>query len=248
MTPTALNRVVSFTSVVCLLLVWQLYSIQVDNATLMPSVLDVFDRLIYLLSDLRTYQILATSVLRLLLSLSIAVVFGMTLGLLSGVNQQLEAFMHPIVVSIRTLPVISIIIVFLILFGNTITLYLIVLLLLFPIIYQAVMDGVKQTDPLLVDVVRLDSTHSNLDVLRLVYLPLSIPHLRTALIDAVGLGFKVLIIAEFFAQTKISIGREIYVSRANLAFSNVFAWTLLLLFFVLIMNKVVHRILSPNIS
>ena len=248
MTTSTLNRLVSSASIVLLFLVWQIYSVQVGNATLMPSVGDVFKRLIALLSDWDTYQILATSVLRLLLSLGVAVILGMTLGLLSGINHQLEAFMQPIVVSIRTLPVISIIIVLLILFGNSITLYLIVLLLLFPIIYQSIMDGVKQTDPLLLDVVRLDSDHSNLDVLRLVYVPLSIPHLRTALIDAVGLGFKVLIISEYIAQTKVSIGREIYISKVNLAFSDVFAWTLLLLFFVLILNKIVQTILTPNIT
>ena len=246
MTRTKAKTLYSSIAIVLLFALWQGYSISVGNPTLMPSVPDVMIRLWDLLQSSSTYVTLLTSLGRLGISLAMAIVLGTSLGLLSGVSEALEAFLKPIIVSVRTLPVISIIIVFLILFGNTTTLYLIVLLLLFPIIYQAVMDGVKHTDPLLVDVVRLDSNHWNIDVLKRVYLPLSIPFLRTAVIDAVGLGFKVLIISEYIAQTKVSIGREIYESKVNLAFSDVFAWTLLLLGYVLLMELLVERILSPR--
>lgn len=214
----------------------------------MPDPIRVFNRFIELLLTKETYTVLLTSLSRLLLSLVLATFLGTLLGLLSGMNSKVEAFLKPIILTIRTLPIISIIIVILIIFGNTITLYIISLLLLFPIIYQAELDAVKNIDPLLIDVLKLESDDNNKNVLTLVYFPLSIPFLRTALIEAVGLGFKVLVVAEYIAQTKVSIGKEIYMARINLEFADVFAWTFMLLVFVLLIETVVEKLLSTRVE
>lgn len=238
----------STASILLLFLLWQIYAISVNNPTLMPHPLDVLQTLGVLLTQSDTYITIFTSLSRLLLSLLMATVLGTILGLLSGVNHNIEAFLRPLIITIRTLPVISIIVVILIIFGNTTTLYIISLLLLFPIIYQAVLDGVKNVDPLLIDVVRLECDDTNTVVLKNLYFPLSMPFLRSALIEAVGLGFKVMIVAEYIAQTNVSIGREIYVSKVNLAFSDVFAWTILLLLFVLIIEHLVEVLIQKTSS
>lgn len=210
----------------------------------MPDPFMVIKRFIELLQEQETYRILFTSLSRLLLSLLLATGLGMFFGLFSAINDQVEAFFKPIIVAIRTLPVISIIVVILIIFGNVITLYIISLLLLFPIIYQAELDGIRNIDSLLIDVLKLETNDINKDVVKHVYFPLSIPFLRTALIDAVGLGFKVLVVAEYIAQTQTSIGREIYMSKVNLDFTSVFAWTLMLLVFVLVIEIAVQKSLK----
>lgn len=240
------HTIFSASSILIIFIVWQLYSVSVNNPTLMPDPIKVFQRFFEMLVDKDTYVVVFTSLSRLLLSLIFATFLGTVLGLISGIHSSVEAFLKPIVVTIRTLPVISIIIVILIIFGNTITLYIISLLLLFPIIYQAELDGVKNIDPLLIDVLKLESDATNTNVLTLVYFPLSIPFLRTALIEAVGLGFKVLVVAEYIAQTKVSIGREIYMAKINLEFTDVFAWTIMLLLFVLLIELTVEKLLSTQ--
>lgn len=241
------NSLFSLSSILILFLLWQIYSIHVNNPVLMPGPVNVLKRLFELLTERDTYNVIFTSLTRLLVSLLLALILGTILGLFSGVNKKVESFLKPLIVTIRTLPVISIIIVILIIFGNTTTLYIISLLLLFPIIYQSVLDGVKHIDPLLIDVLKLEGNDTNYNTLRLVYLPLTIPQLRTALIDAIGLGFKVLVVAEYIAQTKVSIGREIYMAKINLEFADVFAWTFMLLVFVLVIEQVVEYILKPQI-
>lgn len=210
----------------------------------MPGPLSVLNRFFEMFLEKNTYLILFSSLYRLMISISLSAVLGTIFGLMSGVEKKVELFFRPLVSTLRTLPVISIIIVILIVFGNEITLYIISLLLLFPIIYQAVLDGVKNIDSLLIDVVKLDSSSRNYDALRMVYLPLSIPFLRSALIDAVGLGFKVLVVAEYIAQTNQSIGKTIYMHKINLEFTDVFAWTLMLLVFVLIIEGLVEKLLK----
>jgi NitT/TauT family transport system permease protein len=241
---TVLNTLFSTASIAFIFLVWQIYAISVNNPILMPDPFMVIKRFIELLQEQETYRILFTSLSRLLLSLLLATGLGMFFGLFSAINDQVEAFFKPIIVAIRTLPVISIIVVILIIFGNVITLYIISLLLLFPIIYQAELDGIRNIDSLLIDVLKLETNDINKDVVKHVYFPLSIPFLRTALIDAVGLGFKVLVVAEYIAQTQTSIGREIYMSKVNLDFTSVFAWTLMLLVFVLVIEIAVQKSLK----
>jgi NitT/TauT family transport system permease protein len=206
----------------------------------------VFNRLFELALSKQTYVILFSSLARMLLSLFLATFLGVFMGLVSGVNTKVEAFLKPIIITIRTLPVISIIVVVLIIFGNEITLYIISLLLLFPIIYQAELDGIKHIDPRVVDVLKLETKKVNKVVVFNIYLPLSIPFLRTALIDAVGLGFKVLVIAEYIAQTNSSIGKTIYMNKINLDFTGVFAWTIVLLIFVLVIEWIVERVLKTK--
>lgn len=231
-------------SLIVIFVIWQLYSISVNNPTLMPSPLIVLNRFVDMLGDRDTYMILFSSLGRLLLSLVIATLLGVVFGFLSAVNEKIEAFFRPIISTIRTLPVISIIIVILIIFGNVVTLYIISLLLLFPLIYQAELDGIRNIDSSLIDVLRLDTDQFNRDVFKNVYFPLSIPFLRTALIDCIGLGFKVLVVAEYIAQTNKSIGKEMYMYKVNLDFSGVFAWTLMLLIFVLVVEYLVEKLIK----
>jgi len=247
-TKPAHNILFSTASIILLFIIWQLYSISVNNPTLMPTPNSVLQRILTMFCEKETYIILFTSLGRLFLSLIMATVLGVTFGLLSGTNDKIESFFKPIIVTIRTLPVISIIVVVLIIFGNVITLYIISLLLIVPIIYQAELDGIKNIDQSLIDILRLDTDNVNKVVVKKVYIPLSIPFLRSALIDAVGLGFKVLVVAEYIAQTKVSIGRTIYMNKVNLDFTGVFAWTILLLLFVQLIEWVVERSLKYNIN
>lgn len=224
-----------------LLIVWQIYAIQVNNPYLMPEPLKVFIAFFSLLGDGDTYLILLTTLSRLLISITVSTFFGLTLGLISGVHYQVEALLKPIVVSLRTLPVISIIVVVLILYGNTMSLYIISFLLLFPLIYQSELDGIKNIDPSLLDVLRLDCENCSWPAVKLVFFPLAMPHLRTGIVQSAGLGIKVLVVAEYIAQTTRSIGRELYLNRINLEYAKVFAWTIILVILVVMIEHVVNR-------
>ena len=77
----------------------------------MPRPNQVFDSLKLLLVEWDTYIVILTTLKRLIFSMAISIFFGMVLGLISGVHYELEALLKPIVISLRTLPVISIVII-----------------------------------------------------------------------------------------------------------------------------------------
>lgn len=236
-----ISHSLSLLSVILVLVLWQLYARSVDNPYLMPDPISVFKELFNLLGTWSTYVIVLTTFKRLVISVAIATTFGLSLGLLSGMHYQLEALLKPIIVSLRTLPVISIIVIVLIMLGNTVSMYVVSFLLLFPLIYQAELDGVKNIRPILIDVLRLDCNKCSWGAIRMVFFPLALPHLRTGILQSAGLGIKVLVVAEFIAQTGISIGRELYFYKQNLEYARVFAWTIILIVIVLTVEHYVNK-------
>ena len=88
-------------------------------------------------------------------------------------------------------------------------------------------------DQSLIDVYKLEDNHF-MTGLTHCYLPLIQRSIKTSLLQSLGLGIKVLVMAEYLSQTRNSIGEELYLAKVNLAYDEVFAWTILLIILALI--------------
>lgn len=238
------KKLFSILSVALILVIWQLISLSWDDISFYPTPIRVITEFYNLITTGDTYIILLTTLKRLLIALAISTVLGTFFGLFSGLHHQVEGLLAPIVVALRTTPVISIVVILLMMYGNVVSLYIIVFLLLFPIIYQSELDGIKNIDKTLLEVLKLDCDRCNIRSVRMVFFPMALPHLRTGILQSIGLGIKVLVLAEFIAQTKISIGRELQFSKISLNYANIFAWTIILIIFVSVVEHYVNRYLK----
>ena len=65
---------------------------------------------------------------------------------------------------------------------------------------------------------------------------------------ATGLGFawKAGVAAEVIANTKMSIGAQIYDSKIYLDTLNLFSWTIVIIALSILLEKVVTKLLSPR--
>ena len=85
----------------------------------------------------------------------------------------------------------------------------------------------------------------NFEVVKKVYLPLTLPYVFTALLQSFGLGLKVLVMAEFISNAKHSIGYEIMLYKDHYNdMSYVYAWSIILIIFVLVVDyfvNIVHK-------
>ena len=68
--------------------------------------------------------------------------------------------------------------------------------MLFPLFYEVTFDSIKQIDPNLIDVLKLDETH-HLSSIRYVYLPSIKEQLFITVFQSLGLGLKVLVMSEY---------------------------------------------------
>lgn len=229
-----------FISICVILIIWTVWSFNVDNKLVAPSIIDTLQALGSILTSTKSYSYILGTVGRLIASVSISVLFGVVLGYLSGMFKRLEEYLYPIVTMLRTIPIIAIILIIWMAVGSNNSPIIIAFLIVFPISYQAVNDGVKELNKNeFMDVYKLD-TKLNLFVIMKVYLPLLSSYIKLALIQSIGLGVKVLVMAEFTAGTKNSIGLAILKANNAIEYNSIFAWTIILITFVLIIEFFVN--------
>lgn len=230
----------SFGSVFVIFLIWLLLSTIISNEIIMPSPQLTIKAFFDIFTKSSSLKAIAFTLFRLLVALIIASLLGITFGTLSGLNQKIRLILRPIISVLRTIPVISILVILLILFGFTLTPYLITLLMIFPLIFQAISDGIENIDQELIDVFKLEND-SLTDAVKYCYLPLIGSQIKTSLLQSAGLGIKVLVMAEYLSQTKFSIGNSLYLAKVNLDYASVFAWTLLLIIIAIIIEQFIRR-------
>lgn len=221
------NRLLSFGGVFAVFLVWIVASAVVANPMLLPTPWKTAEAFIGILTGRASLLAIGATTLRLVVAMGGASILGLCAGIAAGLVPGVYRFLRPVVTVLRTVPVISIVVIVLIVFGFASTPYVITFLMVFPILFQASADGIRRIDPELVDVFKLEDG-TLFGGLRHCYLPLIAADIRTALLQAAGLGVKVLVMAEYLAQTPHSVGNALYLSKVELDFGSVFAWTVLL--------------------
>jgi len=215
-------------SIFTMFLIWVIAYQAINHPIILPSPLSVLRAMIDIFTHQDTLTAFGLTIFRLLIAILISSVLGITLGILSGFKKNVATFMKPYVTILRTIPVISIVVILLILFGYEYTPYLITFLMVFPIIYSGVFEGIHQLDQELLDVYKLEQ-HDWKIALKFIYFPMISKYIFLSFLQSFGLGIKVLVMAEYLSQSKQSIGNAIYLAKINIEYDFVFAWTIILI-------------------
>ena len=227
--------------IIFIFILWHILSLLSNNDFIVPRISLTFEALYKTLLDKTTYLILGSTILRLFIAVFICFILGISLAILSNLSKNFESFFKPIVVLLKTLPVATVIIMLLVIIGRSYSPYFIIGVVVFPIIYEGTLSGFESINKDIKDEVKI-VTSNNLRVFFKVYLPLIFPNILTSLIQSFGLGLKVLVMAEFIAETNNSIG-EIIRFYKNLAETEyVFAWSIILVLFILIVDTIINVI------
>ncbi len=227
-------------SIFILFILWQLIYMIVNHPLLVPSIGSVFNAFIQILTHLNSLKIIGFTLLRLFLSILLSGILGISIGIFAGINPKLSFFLKPYVTILRTIPVISIVVILLIIFGYAYTPFLITFLMVFPIIFTSVHEGITHIDHELIDVYRLEEKNFFLAI-KILYFPMVKSHIILGLLQSFGLGLKVLVMAEYLAQTRTSIGNSIYLSKINLQYDSVFAWTVILILIATLLEYAIKK-------
>ena len=216
--------------------IWIILHASFKNDYIVPSVELTINALINLFKEKQTYLVLGLTLARLFVSISICFVLGVVLAVFSNLNYRIKAFFRPLIVLLKTLPIAVVIILLLIMFTREYAPLYIVGVVVFPLIYEATLSGLENIDNNIRDEVKMLSGNNGM-VVRKIYLPLTLPYIITSLIQSVGLGLKVLVMAEYISQPRYSIGNElVFYKDIAIKMEYVYAWSFILIFFVLIVE------------
>lgn len=224
-------------SILTIYLIFLLFYLIKKNNLIYPNPNDIIKEFFYLFTIISTYKAIAFTFLRLIICLLISFVIGFVLATLSYKNDFIKKYIEPFVLIFRTIPLVSIIVLLIIMFSAKTALYFIVCLMLIPVMYQNIYDGFNKINKEEVEAYSLESNF-NLRILFYIYVPETLKDIKTALIECVGLGFKVLVMAEFISNTKDSLGYYINNSyRLNVDMTNLYAYTLILVILSILLTK-----------
>jgi NitT/TauT family transport system permease protein len=127
--------------------------------------------------------------------------------------------------------------------GRVNSVYIIVFLVIFPIIFENIIGGVYSISDDILDAFALEPS-TLIQTFTYIYLPLTLSYIKIALLQSVGLGFKVLVMAEFIAQTRSSIGAKLYEASISIDYSTIFAWSIIIIGLAISIEISIHKIKS----
>ena len=152
-------------------------------------------------------------------------VSGFILGILTHVSKTLYSLLSPILKIIRAVPVVAIIILMYLFFSSATLPIFIVCLMVMPLIWQTVHDGLENTDKQLLEMAQVFQISYNKTIFT-IKLPLIVPSLITACVNALGLAWKSGVAAEVICLPQSSLGTMLWQGKGSVNFDEVYAVTL----------------------
>ncbi len=209
-------------SLMMLLALWD-WGSQLYGDLVLPSPLATFDTLAGLLAEGGAWQELAVTARRALAGFALSLAVGSVLGLLAGLSMTASMMSRPIVTVLVGMPPIAWLVLALLWFGaGDATPVFTVFIACFPIIFVGALQGTRTLDDQLKDVARAYRLPARM-TLTDVYLPHVLSYLFPAWIAALGMSWKIVVMAELLS-TPDGVGAALAVSRAHLDTAASMAW------------------------
>ncbi len=214
-------------AIVLALALWEIIALTVSLPVLIPGPVRVFVRLTEIVGEAAFWNTVLWSFSRITGGFLIAFFTGLILAALSGVWQPLNYLLQPYVLVMKTVPVASFIIISLLWMKGRNLPTFITFIMVFPIIYTNVYEGIVATDKQLLEMAQVFRMSTGRKFLY-IYLQSVKSHLISACKIALGVAWKAGVAAEVIGIVKGSIGEKIYESKLFLESDSLFAWTITL--------------------
>ena len=231
------NAIRKAAAVALALLLWQAGAMAVNLPLLLVTPVEVVKRLFTLVLEASFWRTLLFSFSRIVLGFAIAFAAGCLLGVLSGKWPLLETLLWPYVITIKTVPVASFIIISLIFFSAKQLPTFISFLMVFPVIYSNVLEGIRSTDRELLEMAQVFRVPW---IRRLGYSPF----LFSACSVALGMSWKSGVAAEVIGVAAGSIGEKLYESKVYFLTSDLLAWTVVIVLVSVLFEKAFLRLMK----
>ena len=229
---TSTLKKIIFSSITCLLLliVWEVLATIKNEPMIFPHLSDIGVTFIKLM-NIKTLKIVSFTLSRVVISVVISSVISLIIGMLYIWKKETYSFFSPIITSMRSIPFIIISIFLVILFSEAISPLIITILVILPISVEGIITSINNIDPVLKDDLRMMNI-TPLKSMFLIYIPLIKEYILMIFIQAFGLGVKVMIMGEFFAYTKVGIGRTLSAIKSGYLMDELIAWAILIVLIV----------------
>ncbi len=220
------------------LLLWQAAAMCLGESFLLPSPLKILSRLFTIWREDGFFVAILHSFSRIALGFLLGTLLGCLLAMLSGRYPLVEIFLRPFMLTVKTVPVASFIILALVWLSARKLSAFISFLMVLPVIYNSFLGGIKGTDEKLLEMGRLFRLPFYKRI-RFLYFPQMKENILSGLGLALGLAWKAGIAAEVIGIPGGTIGEALYQAKAYLNTTDLFCWTFIIVLLSLLFEKLV---------
>lgn len=206
------------------LLAWQGAAALLDDALLLPPPTRVLGRLFALIGEAAFYRAIWFSLSRVALGFLLGAAAGALLAVPAARSGLVRLLLRPLMVTVRSVPVASFIILALVWLTSRRVSVFIVFLMVLPIVYGNLLGGLQSESRELAEMARVFRVSP---LRRLAYIEL--PQLRPAVLSALslslGLSWKAGVAAEIIGVPRGSMGAALAQAKLYLDTPSLYAWT-----------------------
>ena len=217
-----------FLSIFFFLIIWEGVALYIDNSLLFPRVSEIFLSLKNLVASGDFILILWNTLSRFFISIVFSLILAIIFSVASYRYEIVGFLFFPFIIFLRAVPTIAIIIVVLIWSSVERVPIVVGILILFPILYESILGGIKNVDKNLLKMSKVFKVPTK-RVVRDIYIPSIYYSISSNIPSYIGLTFKVIIAGEVLSQESLSIGGEIFINKIYLESSNIFAWIIVVI-------------------
>ncbi len=247
MTETTKRNLSRAGAFVLALAIWQVAAMLVGHEVLLSSPLSVAGRLVTLLLSAETYPVLLTSLTRILLGFFLGFAVGVLLAFPAARYPWVETLLFPYMVTVRSVPVASFIVLAYIWLSSAELSVFISFLIVLPVLYNSILGGLQARDRGMDEMATVFHL-SPLARLRYITLPQIGAALLSSSSTAVGLAWKSGVAAELIGLADGTVGGELYSAKLYLDTPAMFAWTLIIVLASLLTEKGIAALLRLIIT
>ena len=211
------------------LCVWQAASAAVASSLILASPLAVLKTLAGLVPSTAFWHTVFQSTARILAGFFLGLAAGLALACLSAAFAFVRVLLHPLVLTVKSVPVASFTVLALFWLRDAANLSMLIsFLMVVPAVYANTLEALLSVDaalPEMAKVFRLGAVRTA----RYIYAPAAAPGVRAACRVGLGLCWKSGVAAEVIGITSGSLGEMLYNAKLLLSAADLFAWTLVII-------------------
>lgn len=240
------NRIISLSVIILLIIGWEWLSRVFGSRQILPGPADSITSLIKIAGEPDFLLALGSTLYRGFIGFFFALLCAILVGIPAGLNSGIEAAFKPILITLRSTPVVAIILLALIWFRSEQVPVFIGFLTMFPILSINITQGIRETDTSLIQMASLYHIKKT-KILSHIYWPSIMPFLFSGMSTAVGFGWRSVIIGEVLSQPRYGIGAMMQDAQSYLLVSDVIAWTLIAIVVSAVFEWIIRQIEKRSI-
>lgn len=227
--------------VIIWLIILEMVSLFVGNSILLVGPIEIFRTLCIKITETIFYKIILGSFANIAVGFFIGALTGIILAFLSK-NQVIQDFISPAMYFLKSVPVASFVVLFLIWWRSKYLSLAICICVILPQFYVSTLGCINNLDNKFLEMSKVFNL-SKLDVFNYIYRPSLCRDLESTIRISATMAVKSCIAAEVIGAPANTIGEALYSSKIFLDTKGVLSWTLVIIVLGIIFEKLLLRLL-----